>query len=127
MKKTIIAISILILFSSAAPAFAQVAKQKGIVPLVNPIGGTVENPEGQTNMAAIIGGIVKAGLALIGSLTLVVFVYGGFLWMTSGGNADRVAKGKTIMMWAVLGLFIIFGSYAILSTVISGLGLQAGA
>lgn len=86
----------------------------GVVVLENPIGD-------QNDIAALIGKILEAILGILGSVTLLMFFYGGFLWLVSAGNAERVKKGVQTMTWAAVGVFIIFGSYAILRAIISGL------
>ena len=58
-------------------------------------------------------------LGITGSLVLVLFIYGGFVWLTSGGSPERVKKGRDVMVGAVVGLIIIFGSYAIITLLIS--------
>ena len=50
-----------------------------------------------------IGTIINNVLGVIGSLALIMFIYGGFTWMTSAGNNDRVTKGKNIVIWATVG------------------------
>jgi len=47
-----------------------------------------------------------------------MMTYGGFLWLTAMGNNERVEKGKETLIWAVLGLVVIFGAYAITSYII---------
>lgn len=58
------------------------------------------------NVAEFIFGIA-------GSLTLLMFMYGGFMWVTSGGSASRVSKGKDIIFSAIVGLLIVFLSAAV--------------
>ncbi|MBD3311352.1 MAG: hypothetical protein GF349_02545 [Candidatus Magasanikbacteria bacterium] len=89
------------------------------VNLINPIGGTEEDPTGTVNVTQILGNVVSTALGVLGSVALVVFVYGGFVWLTSGGNEERVSKGLKAMLWAAVGIFIVFASYAILSLIIS--------
>ncbi len=86
-------------------------------------GGTVSltNPLGTTDPREIIGNLIKAVLSIIGSVTLLMFVYGGVLWITSMGNDKQVAKGKAVLVWAVAGLAIIAGAYAITNAIITGL------
>ncbi len=91
------------------------------VPLINPLGGSESDPEGNTDIAVIFGNILKKVLGLLGSITLVVFVAGSFQWLTSGGQSDKIQKGGKTMLYAAVGLFIIFGSYAILNTIIQAL------
>ena len=50
-------------------------------------------------------------LGILGSLVLIVIVWGGFLWLTSAGNSERIEKGKTAMRGAVIGLVIVFVAF----------------
>lgn len=92
-------------------------------PVVNPPGNqpanntnsvTLTNPLTSDDPAVIIGNIIKGILGLTGVIALAAFVAGGVIWMTSGGNAEKVKKGRDILVWAVIGLFIVFSSYSIL-------------
>jgi multisubunit Na+/H+ antiporter MnhB subunit len=60
-------------------------------------------------------------MGVTGALALVMFVIGGIQWMTAAGNSERVKKGRDTLMWAVLGLIVIFSSYAILRAVLEAL------
>jgi hypothetical protein len=60
-------------------------------------------------------------LGLSGSLVLVMFVYGGLMWILSHGNEKMLTEGKETMTHAVIGLFIIFGAYAFVNFIIAGL------
>lgn len=85
------------------------------VELPNPLGQDVTIP-------VLVGNIIKAGLGILGSVSLVAFIYGGFLWLVSAGSAERVDKGFKTMIYAAIGIFVVFASYGILITIISGLG-----
>ena len=50
-----------------------------------------------------------------------MMTYGGFLWLTSMGNSDRVEKGKNTLIWATLGLALIFGAYALTNFIVGAL------
>ena len=81
------------------------------VSLSNPLGeGTTPN--------TLIARVINAILGVIGSLALLMFVYGGITWMTSGGSAEKVKKGRDIIIWSVIGLAVIFFSYALVNLVI---------
>ena len=67
------------------------------------------------NFARILFGIS-------GSAVLVFFVYGGFVWLTSGGSADRIKKGRDIIVNSVIGLAIVFGAATIVKLVYSSFG-----
>ena len=106
--------------SSDSPVQTNGITQLPTVDLVNPIQSEtfdVNKPQD------IIGNIIASVVGILGALILLVFIYGGFLWVTSGGKPERIKKGRDTMLWAVIGLFLIFAAYAILSTVIQGLGV----
>ena len=60
-------------------------------------------------------------LGISGSVTLLFFIYGGVVLLTSGGAQERVTQGRTILVNSVIGLVIIFTSYMIISFTIGAL------
>lgn len=69
----------------------------------------------------IIGSLIGVFLSLLGIIFLCLIIYGGFLWMLSGGNAEKVIKAKKVLTNSVIGLIIIVSSYAITSFVLLAL------
>jgi len=64
---------------------------------------------------------------LIGLLYFVAIVfalYGGFQILTAGGDEEKVKKGKTTLIQAVLGLIVIFLASSIITWII-GLGTDS--
>lgn len=53
------------------------------------------------------GNIANLILSATGSFALLMFVYGGFMMLSSGGAEDRVTQGKTIIRNAVIGIFLV--------------------
>jgi hypothetical protein len=88
------------------------------IPLENPL----QNNE--VSIFAILGTILRVALGIIGSLTLLMFVWGGFQWLTSAGNPERVKKGTDTMLWAAIGVFCVFASYFVLSNFVAYLTNQ---
>lgn len=72
----------------------------------------------------VVVGIARIILGFVGSLALVMFVYGGILFLISGGSSDKVGQAKKIIVAAVVGLLIVFASYMIVSFVLGALGLS---
>jgi hypothetical protein len=58
-------------------------------------------------------------LGLVGALTLAMFIYGGVTLLISGGSAEKISKGKEIILGSVVGLLIVFGSYTIIKFVVN--------
>ena len=85
---------------------------------------TLTNPLGENDVRVIIGTVISGALSVAGTLALLMFVYGGILWLTDMGKGDQVKKGKDILVWATLGIILIAGAYvltdAIFSAVLTG-------
>lgn len=90
--------------------------------LVNPLGGSNDNPEGLVNINELIGKLIAIGMGMLGALSLLAFIWGGFLWMTSRGNVNQVQKGTKTMLYAGLGIVLIFSSYALVTFLIGAIG-----
>lgn len=89
---------------------------------------TIEQPLGLpvTDIRVIVARIIRAALGLIGIVLLAIILYGGFLWMTSGGNEEQIGKAKKILVNAVIGLIIILCAYGIVLFVMRMLGIGEG-
>lgn len=68
--------------------------------------------------------ISKWILGITGSLALLAFIYGGVVFLISAGNTEMVAKGKKIIIGAVIGLVIVFASYTIIQFTMDALGIE---
>ena len=84
-----------------------------------------------TDLPTIIGRLIGAALVLLGVVFVILIIYAGFLWMTAQGNDEKVKQAKKVLSGAVIGLVLIFASYAITGFVIdaltNSLGTQGGA
>ena len=69
--------------------------------------------------------VTKIILGIVGSLALLAFVAGGLMMMLSAGNPEWVTRGKQTLIGAVVGLVIVFTSYAIIQLVFTSLGIDA--
>jgi len=63
-------------------------------------------------------------LGVVGSLSLLMFIYGGLTFLISAGSPDQISKAKKIIIAAVVGLIIVFTSYLIIAFILQGLGYQ---
>lgn len=87
------------------------------VPLINPLTGTASAQD----IPTFVGGIIQRLLGILGSISLVVFMYGAFKWITSEGESDDIEEGTHTMAYAAIGILVIFASYGILQSVIGGI------
>ncbi len=77
---------------------------------------------GYYQVSDVMGYVIKASnmmFGFIGSLVLLFFIYGGFLFLTAAGSNERVAKGKRVIIGSVIGLLIVFFSYTIVGYIFS--------
>lgn len=58
-------------------------------------------------------------LGISGAVLLLMFVYGGMVWIFAAGRSDWVDKGKNTLVGALVGLAIIFGAYIAINVIIS--------
>ncbi len=59
--------------------------------------------------------------ALMGPLVILAFMWGGFTYLTSGGDPKKVSQGTSIMTGAITGLVISLAAWLIVDTVIKTL------
>lgn len=71
--------------------------------------------------------VINVLLGFLGIIAIVIILWGGFRWLTSGGNEEKVSEAKKIITAGIIGLVIIFVSYAIAQFVISSLITATGA
>lgn len=73
---------------------------------------------GQGDIREFVKDILNFILGFLGFIAVVYIIYGGFLYVTSGGNEENTGKAKKIILYAVVGIIIILASFAIVNTVI---------
>jgi len=112
MKKLIIFLFCAIISLSFFP---DVINAEDDLEFPNPLGKGVEDPN------VLIANIIKQLMGVVGSIALIMFIYGGFMWMTAVGNEERVKKGRGILMWSTLGMIVVFSAYAIVNFVLKAL------
>lgn len=71
----------------------------------------------------IIARVIRGVIGIVGSIALLMFIYGGMRWMTAGGSEEGVKSAKAILKNATIGLLLIFFSYSIISVFLSAFNL----
>lgn len=82
---------------------------------------TTLNPSGVTSINQFISKAINILMAFIGSITLLLYVFSGFLWMTASGNSEQVDKAKRILIWTTLGVAVMLFSYMLVSLVFNSI------
>lgn len=74
-------------------------------------GGAIGLPN--TDLKAAVLRTLSLVLALLGLVAVIMVVWGGFTWLTSGGDEGKVESAKKIISAAVIGLIVVLLSWAI--------------
>lgn len=83
--------------------------------------GTTAGISGGGDIYSIIGNIINIVLGLLGTVLLVIMLYAGYEWMTSGGDSEKVESAKVRLRNAIIGLIIIMTSFAITNFILNAL------
>ncbi len=68
---------------------------------------------------SIFNTIVNILLFLIGGLSVIMLIWGGIRYTTSGGNSSSVTAAKNTIMYAIIGLIVAFLAFAIVNWVLT--------
>jgi len=113
MKKFLVICLIIAFFLSLGFSFEAQAQSKFLQGLTN-TGQQVDiYAGGPLPLSVYIANIVKGLLTLLGIIFVGLLVYGGFTYMTSRGNEEKINKSKGTLKAAVIGIFLIISGYTI--------------
>ncbi|MFH2063451.1 MAG: hypothetical protein ABIJ46_04880 [bacterium] len=76
---------------------------------------------GTKDVRETVGSVIRAFMGLLGIVAVLLILYGGFKWMTAGGNDDQVGEAKKIIISGIIGLIIIMSAYAIATFVVGAI------
>ncbi len=84
--------------------------------------------EGQLpiNPSSVTIAIISLVLGVIGFLFLILILWSGYLWITAYGEAEKAERALGIARTAIIGLFLVFMSYAITIFIFTVLTRAAG-
>ncbi|HWQ99499.1 MAG TPA: hypothetical protein VN397_01475, partial [Candidatus Methylomirabilis sp.] len=106
-------------WNGAGAPWSVPAAHAQLAPGLTEIGGTIKLPS--TDPRVIAARIINVALGLVGVILVVIIIYAGFLYMTSGGDAEKTQTALKYIRNAVIGLIIVLSSWAIARFVIDRL------
>ncbi len=68
----------------------------------------------QTTAARIINFV----LGLLGVIALCLFIYAGYLWLSAGGNEEKVSTAKSLLSQTITGFLVVFVSATLINIVL---------
>lgn len=114
------ALTILTVLTFLTPALVPaVASAAGCSTTASSVGQGVNFATGTTNSncssanvsSSSVGGIAKNIVSLfsvvVGAVSILMIIYGGFRYITSGGDSGKVGNAKNTLIYAVVGLVIV--------------------
>lgn len=76
---------------------------------------------GTNDPAYIVFSIINFSLIFLGTITLILVIASGFMWLLAGGEEEKIKKAKDILKGAVMGLVIVLASYGLAQYIFSAL------
>lgn len=70
-------------------------------------------PTAEKSIGTITGTVILTVLGLLGVVFVILLTYGGFLWLSSAGEEDKVKKSQGLITNAIIGVLIVIAAYAI--------------
>ncbi len=80
-----------------------------------------DNLPAQTSFLDLLTFIINFLLGFVGTLAVLMLIWGGFRYLTSSGKSDATKDAKNTILYAIIGIVIILLSYAIVNTLTSSL------
>ena len=73
--------------------------------------------DGAAQTESFIKSIVKTLVSLAGAVAVVFIVIGGYHYISSSGNPEKLDKAKRTLLYSGLGLVIVLAAYSIVNFV----------
>lgn len=70
--------------------------------------------------------IIQIALGLLGIIAVAIIMYGGYVWMTAQGDADKVETAQKILRNGVVGLLIVLAAFGLATYIINRLLYSTG-
>ena len=75
--------------------------------------------EGDNNFTTIITRVINIFSILIGAISVIMIIIGGFRYIISGGDQNNVTAAKNTIMYAIIGLVVVLFSQVIVRFILT--------
>jgi len=65
------------------------------------------------NWKELVAQLINWILIIMGIVAVLFLIYGGVVYLTAGGDAEKAGKGRVVITNAIIGIVIIAASFAI--------------
>lgn len=127
LNKVMLSLSALFLvagfsFAVAAPAGA-ISCDEGVgrgVALTSEDGRTcTDEAEGEGSFASVIRSIINIFSIVVGAVSVIMIIIGGFRYIVSNGDSNGVSGAKNTILYAIVGLVIVLFAQVIVRFVLT--------
>ena len=96
------------------------------LPLINIEAANVqiENPLNANTFTELFIGIADWIAGIVALVAALMIVVGGFQYMLSGGNEEKVASARKTIQWSLIGLGVVLASRGLLEALLQILGVE---
>ncbi len=77
----------------------------------------ISEDRGWSDLIKIARNVFNIFLAIIGSIAVLMIIWGGIIYITSSGNEQRLEQAKKVITYAIVGIIIATLSFAMISLV----------
>jgi hypothetical protein len=82
------------------------AATSGVGKIINPLGGT-------TTFSQVLNIVISTVQVIAGILSVVYIILAGLSFVMANGDPAKITKARTMLLYVVIGVAIIFGAQAI--------------
>ena len=113
------------LFLMALPSVASAAGINVLGDLKD-IGTAVYGTDKAADLKQVVASLVQIVLGFVGIIFVILIIWGGLEWMTSGGNEQKIESAKNRIKNATIGLVLVVLAYTIAYTITRWLSIATG-
>lgn len=78
------------------------------------------------DLKTVIANLIAVALGFVGIIFLLLIIWSGFRWMTSGGNEKTIEAAKATLRSSTIGLVIVMAGYSIAVFIANSLSKAVG-
>ncbi len=127
--KYLLCLAIAVVGISTAPLVTSYAAEKVNIDTAKTVTGDgackQQNNKSDCNDGGALGNIfatvTNIVLFLVGAVAVIMFIIGGFRYVTSNGDAAAIKGAKDTILYAIIGIVVAFLAYAAVSFIVTSL------
>lgn len=74
------------------------------------------------NFQGLTGTVLAGIFYILGTIFLLLMIYGGYVWIKSAGRDQEVDRAKKILATSIIGMVVVLASYAITNFILGRIG-----